>query len=121
MSKATYKGGDLIILCLQGGVFSAKKKNESTDHLFLYCDFAFRLWSNILKEFGKDWVIPRSSKDLLTLGHGLSLSTRRNTLWKVAVSATLWAIWLERNKRIFEETEKTVESTWNRIRLWVGI
>ena len=104
-----------------GWCILCKRHNESIDHLFLHCDFAFRLWTNILKEFGTEWVIPRSTKDLLTLGQGLSLTKKGKTCWKVAVSATLWAIWLERNKRIFEETEETIESTWNRIRLWVTI
>ena len=57
-----------------------KKDNECIDYLFMHCDFAFTLWSNILKEFGTDWVIPRSSKDLMTLGQGLSLSKKGNTL-----------------------------------------
>ena len=38
-----------------------------------------------------------------------------------AVHATLWAIWLERNNRIFEEVEATSESIWDRIRMWVAI
>ena len=63
-----------------GWCILCKKDNESIDYLFLHCDFAFTLWSNILKEFGTDWVIPRSSKDLMTLGQGLSLLKKGNTL-----------------------------------------
>ena len=41
--------------------------------------------------------------------------------WKVAITATFWAIWLECNKRIFEDVQDPVEIIWDRIRLWVGI
>ena len=98
-----------------------KKNNESIDHLFLHCDFSYSMWSNILKEFGLDWISPRSCKELLTLGQGFPLSKKEKILWKVAVNATLWAIWLERNNRIFKEAEETTEYTWDRIRLWVAI
>ena len=40
-------------------------------------------------------------------------------LWNVATTATFWAIWLERNKRIFEEFQESVDSIWDRIRFWV--
>ena len=68
-----------------------------------------------------DWLTPSSCKELFTLGQGFPLSKRGKILWKVAVYATLWAIWLERNKQIFEEAEETSESIWDRIRLWVAI
>ena len=88
-----------------------KKDNETLDHLFLSCDFSFRLWCKILKEFGRDWVTPRSSLELLSLGQSFFLNKKGRTLWKVATTVTFWAIWLERNKRIFEEVQESVEST----------
>ena len=104
-----------------GWCILCKKNNESIDHLFLHCDFSLTLWSNILKEFGLNWVIPRSCKELLTLCHGFHLSKKGIILWKTAVTATFWAIWLERNRRIFEDVVATIEFSWDRIRLWVAI
>ena len=98
-----------------------KKANESIDHLFLHCDFSLRLWCNILKVFGRVWVIPRSSNDFLCLGQGLFLNNKGKVLWKVVSIATFWVIWLERNNRIFEEGEESVEFLWDRLRLWVAI
>ena len=66
-------------------------------------------------------MIPKSTNELLCLGQGLFLTKKGKVLWKVASIAIFWAIWLERNKRIFEEQEDNLESTWNRIRLWVAI
>ena len=42
-------------------------------------------------------------------------------LWKVAITTTFWASWLERSKRIFEDVQDSIETIWDRIRLWVGI
>ena len=98
-----------------------KKDQESSDHLFLTCDFTIRFWFKILKEFDRDWVIPRSAIDLLSSGQGFLLQKREKILWKVAISTTFWAIWLERNRRIFEGVEENFESIWDRIKLWVGI
>ena len=104
-----------------GWCILCKNSNETIDHLFLHCDYSLRLWSNILKEFDLNWVIPRSSTELLSLGRGFSFTKKGNIVWKVSVTATCWAIWLERNNRIFEEVEDSFESIWDRIRLWVAI
>ena len=56
----------------------------------------------------------------MSLGQSLSLSKKGKTLWKVGAFATLWAIWLERNKRI-QGFEDNIESIWDRIRMWVAI
>ena len=105
----------------QGWWVLCKKDNETIDHLFLHCIFSFRIWCKILAEFGLQWVIPRSTKDLLCLGQGPCLNKKGKVLWKVASTATFWAIWLERNNRIFEEREESFDYIWDRIRLWVGI
>ena len=66
-------------------------------------------------------MVPRSSKELLKLGQSLFLNKKGKMLWKVETIATFWAIWLERNKRIFKDVQDSIESIWDRIRLWVGI
>ena len=107
------KIGEWCVLC--------KKDNETLNHLFLTCDFSTRIWYKIIQKFGRAWVIPRSALDLLSLGQGLGLNKKGKTFWKVATTITFWAIWLERNNRIFEGIEENFEFIWDRIRLWVGI
>ena len=104
-----------------GWCVMCKKDNETIDHLFLTCDFSLRPWGKILQEFGRDWVIPRFATDLLSLGQGFLLQKKEKILWKLAITATFWAIWLERNHRIFEEVVESLESLWDIIKLWVGI
>ena len=91
---------DWCVLC--------KKDNEAIDHLFLHCEFSSTIWC--LKEIGRVWVIPKSSKELLCLRQGLFLNNKGKVLWKIASTTTFWAIWLERNNQIFEEKEKKLES-----------
>ena len=98
-----------------------KKDDESLNHLILTCDFSIRIWSKIIQEFGRQWVIPRSATDLLYLGQGLLLNKKGRIIWKVATAATFWAIWLKRNKMIFDGMEDNFLSIWDRIKLWVGI
>ena len=66
-------------------------------------------------------VIPKSTKELLCLGQGFFLNKKGKVLWKVTSTAIFWAIWLERNNRIFKEKEDFLEPIWDRIRLWVAI
>uniref|UniRef100_A0A803Q3Q5 Reverse transcriptase zinc-binding domain-containing protein n=1 Tax=Cannabis sativa TaxID=3483 RepID=A0A803Q3Q5_CANSA len=47
-------------------------------------------------------------------------SNRKGTLWKTAVFATFWAIWLERNTRIFEDSENLAEVVWDKIKFWTA-
>ena len=42
-------------------------------------------------------------------------------LWSAAVLAILWAVWLERNGRIFENIENKVEDLWEKIKFWVAL
>ncbi|PON60513.1 hypothetical protein TorRG33x02_284770, partial [Trema orientale] len=72
-------------------------------------------------EFERSWVIPRSCLDLLQLGHGFHVNKRAKILWEVAVPAGFGAIWLERNKRIFEGSKECSDLLWDRVRYWVAI
>ncbi|PON87749.1 G-patch domain containing protein [Trema orientale] len=58
-----------------------------------------------------------SEQDLLGVGEGLLANQRGRLLWKIAVLAGLWALWLERNRRIFEGAEEGLEEMWDRGRL----
>lgn len=35
-----------------------RRNNETIDHLFLYCDFAAKIWSHMLQEFRLSWAWP---------------------------------------------------------------
>ena len=66
-------------------------------------------------EFGREWVVPGSSSDLLGLGQGLHINKRERILCKVAVMTPYRALCLEWNKKIFEAYERELESIWERL------
>lgn len=42
-----------------------KNQEESLDHLFLHCPFAFEVWGSLLSRFGQSWVILVSMPSLV--------------------------------------------------------
>jgi hypothetical protein len=103
------------ILCKEG--------EESVDHLFLHCSFSIQFWWRFFKDFGVSWVIPKSCYDLLSIcfkcgGRG----KKKKILWSCRMLAVFWVIWLERNRRTFDNVpELCVESLWDRITFWSAL
>ena len=44
-----------------------------------------------------------------------------SVLWVLAKFATIWSVWLERNRRIFEEKESSLEELLEKIDYWVSL
>ncbi|KAL4194746.1 hypothetical protein AMTRI_Chr05g61050 [Amborella trichopoda] len=70
-------------------------------HLFIHCNLALNLWSRILCLFGLSCVISESRHALLSMYLDSHWQKVGRLLWKASMAATIWAIWLERNERIF--------------------
>jgi len=86
-----------------------KKHGESVDHLLLHCDVARVVWSSFYSLFGVEWVRSSSVLDLLN-GCGTLLGCGPvNRIWKQVPLCVLWGLWRERNSRLFEDMEVTVE------------
>ncbi|PON63823.1 hypothetical protein TorRG33x02_275330, partial [Trema orientale] len=80
-------------------------------------------WSRLLLEFGVSWGWPFDCNNVLHVAGINSQKGRRKKLWNVTVIAILWALWMERNNRIFDDDRGNLESIWDRIKhlvaLWV--
>ncbi|EXC27870.1 hypothetical protein L484_009192 [Morus notabilis] len=70
---------------------------------------------------GSIWVMPKSCIKLGELSFGAGENNTRSVLWKVAMMAIWWRIWLERNRRIFERREEDSIITWDRIKLNIAL
>ena len=57
--------------------YLCKEKEETTDHLFLFCKKATMLWSLIFSLFGVQWVLHSSIKMNLLGWHGAFVGKRR--------------------------------------------
>ena len=54
------RGFDFVDWCIM-----CRCNGETVNHLLLYCDKAYQLWSLAFRSFGISWVLPRSVADTL--------------------------------------------------------
>ena len=80
---------------------------ESVDHLLLLCPIAHSLWMYMLWLFGIEWVMPGSVVDLLFCWYHW-LGKHSSNIWDLVPGCLMWTIWTERDRRTFEDEEKTV-------------
>ena len=86
-----------------------KSNGEDADHLFLQCEVASYLWHKLFSEVGVNWVPPTQLSDLFSQNHsGFGKGKKAKVLWGCAVLAVFWVIWMERNRRIFEDYSRSV-------------
>ena len=72
------------------------------DHLLIHCPVAYSLWMRMLQVFGIQWVMPGLVKSLLFCWYNwfgkFSLD-----IWNMVPGCLMWVIWMERNRRSFED------------------
>ena len=94
--------------------------SETILHLFLQCHYARSLWVKVFNEFGLHTDVPADLFLLLDLGSDKRWKRSIKSLWVCAVWAVMWAIWKERNSRIFNEKYLSASNLWDKIMFWVG-
>jgi hypothetical protein len=92
---------------LAGWCCLCKNHWETGDHLLLHCEIASALWCFVLQSFGIQWVIPATVIDLL-FGWYNWFGKLNSGVWNLVLLCLMWSLWKERNRRIFEDLEKTL-------------
>ena len=80
---------------------------ESVDHLLFFCPITHSLWTYMLRLFGIDWVMPSLVVDLLFCWYHW-LGKHNSNIWNLVPDCLMWIFWIERNRRSFEDTGKSV-------------
>ncbi|KAJ4832435.1 hypothetical protein Tsubulata_017097 [Turnera subulata] len=74
---------------------------ETSQHLFLHCKKVWKLWQNICKWWGVEWVMPESVGSWFTSWQDASGNKLSGTSWMLIGITTLWSVWLARNELVF--------------------
>ena len=83
------------------------KEEETVHHLLIHCKFAHKIWPFVLNCFDMK-VMSGTVKDLFLQWRLGSKGRRGKILWKLVLYATVWKIWLERNRRVFKNVSTSV-------------
>jgi hypothetical protein len=100
MNKRGYMGPFRCSLCNQN--------HESTDHLFLNCNFTKQVMHSVYSELTPQISWSTSSRSLIGKWSkyykgSLTKNPILSRVWKASIKYVCWKIWLARNKRIFKE------------------
>ena len=82
-------------------------EEETVDHLLIHCKYAHTLWSEVLRLFGVQWVMPKNVVSLLSAWWNW-LGSHTSNVWNMIPVYLMWLIWTERNARTFEEIKRLV-------------
>ncbi|KAK7277066.1 hypothetical protein RIF29_18215 [Crotalaria pallida] len=75
---------------------------ESIEHLFLHCDFSWKLWCHSLLDWKIETVMPGSVETWFDMWMNNIKTGVEAKLWWSVFYANVWAIWFHRNKKVFE-------------------
>ena len=98
----------IFIYNLAGWCCLCRCDEETISHLLLHCSIAYGLWSFAFWRFCILWVLPGCVSVFFFFFVGIigweSINLRFG-IW--FLHALFWIIWLERNRHIFENVERT--------------
>ncbi|XP_028102995.1 uncharacterized protein LOC114302203 [Camellia sinensis] len=94
---------------------------ETVEHILLYCHFVWLLWSNIVRWWGVQWVLPGSVNGLLNWWDGCRMKKLEKKIWKVLLLAILWSTWKHRNDCIFNGSQPNLEDLCEIVKVRVAM
>ena len=76
---------------------------ETSEHLFIHCNFSKSVWIKVLDWWGIQYCLSRTLDSLLLQWPEMVHGKFQKLAWRLISSSTIWGIWLLRNKIVFEE------------------
>lgn len=79
----------------------------------LFLQLYFRFMGFVLQKSDAQQLL--STQELLTCLLQLKMSSKAHIIRSNIMAVVLWSIWLERNRRIFQEVDRNQNYLWNEI------
>ncbi|XVE48705.1 hypothetical protein DITRI_Ditri01bG0023600 [Diplodiscus trichospermus] len=96
---------------------------ETCEHLFISCSFVWKIWSHWIALWGLDWAMPRDFKSLFMAWNDALTMKSCDKVWKLALFAIIWTVWMTRNDLVFNnrqaDLEQTIDLSKLRLAHWV--
>lgn len=84
--------------------------SETRDHLFVECDITKNIWGRLMQWLKLDSPIVQCLTDLHQwILHKTKGKTQLASVVKFVYTEFIYAVWMKRNTRVFEKTEKTTD------------
>lgn len=87
---------------------------ETHNHLFFGCSFSMRIWETVKQDVNLQ-ACPDTWDHIIDFW-GTGAGRYWSTIQKVAISATVYHIWMERNRKFFNATHHSVNQVVDSVR-----
>ena len=101
--------------------YLCKNYSEYIDHVFLSCQYSKFLRIKLLTILGVSWNFDGDASSIFKLLDGQGKSCKWKSTVNTVILAIKWGIWMQRNRRIFEDKEDHVEEVWEFINYNIAI
>lgn len=108
------RGFELASRCVLCG-----EEEESIQHLFLQCHETRKVWEYFFGVLGIQWSRNCTMRDIFLKSCGVAMTAAGACYWETLIHGIVWAIWRERNLRIFEEKEEEMGQVICRVKEWI--
>lgn len=85
---------------------------ESSDHLFIHCPFTWQLWEKFCL-INLNWVVPNTTYTFISQWRSTPFTRKAKQIWSLCLHTLMWAIWKEKNLRLFEDQFGDTYSVWD--------
>ena len=88
-----------------------RMERETDVHLLLECELSRQVWNNISAWWFLNSLLPKEFSLKRLWDQSKKFSTKKaRQVWKIVVRASLWILWLARNKENFNQVKTDVQS-----------
>ncbi|XP_058198468.1 uncharacterized protein LOC131313991 [Rhododendron vialii] len=99
----------------------SSKQDETPQHLFLFCNVTWSVWSIITEWWHTNWVCPSSLADLAVWWFDNGFCNLEKHIWEACFFATIWSLWLARNKLVLNNVEPVIREVGDIIKTKVAM